>query len=297
LKLNLLAAYPFCTEPLLAEIAALGDDVRFLLDSGAFSAFTSGTTIRVGDYGAFIERLPFKPWRYFNLDIIGDAAGSDRHYQMMRDRGLHPVPIFTRGAGLDELERMYETSDMVGIGGLITNKRTAYGYAKAMIGHVGKRQAHLLGLTHPQWIQYLRPYSCDSTSFGRATRYGQMDVYVGDGRFQRYYSGDRKSETGTNNSVNAGPPNEAVIRAISGMGFDPYALRRRENWTRGWGLARWVSAASWVRYALDLERVSGTKLFFAGNADDIAMLVHCFQAARGVGDLEAARRATIRGPG
>lgn len=292
--LNILVAYPYCKPRILALLGELGTDVRFLLDSGAFSAFNAGTVISLDDYCRFIETSPVTPWRYFNLDVIGDAAGSARNYAIMRARGLTPVPIFTRGADVAEIDEMYETSDLVGIGGVALRHNPPYRYLKAVHQKTAGRPLHLLGIASPEWLHYFRPYSCDSTSFNRAMRYGLMDVYLGDGKFAKFYCGKRLQSAQSHNAL-AGPPNEKVIQAVRGMGFDPYALARYENWSKDAGIARWVSTFSWVRFSMDIERHAGSRCFLACAETDLKVAIACYRAARGEIDIDAARRrATIK---
>lgn len=281
--LNLLVAYPYVNERVLTAMRRLAGTARFLIDSGAFTAFRTGRPILLDDYCRFIERLPVAPWRYFNLDVIGDAAASDRNYQTMLDRGLHPMPIFTRGAPLDALDRMYQTTDVVGIGGLVVAHNRPHRYVKAVMRHLAGRHAHLLGFVEPSWTQYLKPFSCDASSFTRANRYGYVDVYLGDGEFAHLLR----------NQAATRMPSERIIRAIAGMGFDPYALMRWENWTRSHGISRWLAALSWVRYSIDLERRQGTLLFLAASDADLAVLEACYRSVVDHHDIEAARRAMM----
>ena len=284
MTLNLLVAYPYVNERVIAAMQRLGPEARFLIDSGAFTAFRTGKTIGLDGYCDFLDRLPVAPWRYFNLDVIGDAAGSAHNYRAMRERGLAPVPIFTRGASLDELDRMYETSDLVGIGGLVVTNNRPHRYIKAVMQHLAGRPAHLLGFVEPSWVQYLKPYSCDASSFTRANRYGYLDVYLGDGKFHHLFR----------NKVAVERPPEHVMRAIAGMGFDPFELLKWENWSKLDGVARWLAALSWVRYSVELERRHGILLFLAGSDTDLLVLEACYRTVTENADIEAARQANRR---
>jgi hypothetical protein len=282
-RLNLLVAYPYMNDRVLASMQRLGDTARFLIDSGAFTAFRTGRLIALDDYCRFIPQMPVAPWRYFNLDVIGDGEASDRNYQTMLDRGLRPMPIFTRGAPLEALDRMYETTDVVGIGGLVVAHNRPHRYVKAVMQHVAGRHVHLLGFVEPSWTQYLKPFSCDASSFTRANRYGYVDVYLGDGEFAHLLR----------NQAAARMPSERILRAIAGMGFDPYALMHWENWTRLHSVARWLAALSWVRYSIDLERRHGTLLFLAASDADLPVLEACYRSVTDNLDIDAARRASM----
>jgi hypothetical protein len=257
-QLNILTSYYNRTQELMDFMVRIAPFARVLLDCGAFQALRYGETISVDDYSAWIKDLPFKPWGYFSLDVIGDAAASDRNYQIMLDKGLRPIPIFTRGGALEDLDRMYETSDLVAIGGLVVAYNRPHRYLKAVMRHIGDRRTHLLGFTSTRWINYFKPYSIDSSSWSRSARYGIIDVYLGASRF---VSLNRKE-------LLTGPPPPAVAHAISNMGFDPYALRTWDAWTRVHSISRWINGLSAVRYMLELQQEVGTLLFLACTAGE-----------------------------
>lgn len=282
--LNLLVAYPYVNQRVRDAMARLGDVARFLIDSGAFTAYRTGRVVTLDGYARFLrDELPVAPWRYFNLDVIGDAAGSDRNYQALLDRGFHPVPIFTRGASFDDLDRLCASSDLVGVGGLVVANNRPHRYIKAVMHHLAGRPAHLLGFVEPAWVRYLQPYSCDASSFTRANRYGYLDVYLGDGKFTHLFR----------NRVAEHRPPEATLAAIAGMGFDPYALQRWENWSHSHGICRWIAACSWVRFSLDLERTTGIKLFLAAADADLPVLEACYRSVVENRDLDQARRVAF----
>ena len=139
---------------------------RFLLDSGAFTAFNSGKTITLDEYCKFLESLPFKPWRYFALDVIGNPEGTDRNYEIMRARGFNPVPIVTYGDNLKKVEDLYKSTDFVGFGGLVGLSKDERIWAVNEITKAVKgRKAHLLGFTQFDSLKRFKPYCCDSSSW------------------------------------------------------------------------------------------------------------------------------------
>lgn len=71
-KLNFLVAYPYCKPDVFEVLKNQTLPYRFLLDSGAFTAHNAGKVITLDDYCRFIEAMPVKPWRYFQLDVVGD---------------------------------------------------------------------------------------------------------------------------------------------------------------------------------------------------------------------------------
>jgi hypothetical protein len=161
-KLNILVSYVYMTNRLCGLLLKNQKDIRLLIDSGAFTAWKAGKRIRLNDYMNFLKKLPIKPWRYFTLDVIGDGEKTWDNYQRMLDEGFKPIPIFTRGEDFAMLDKYYETSDLVAVGGLVGTPGNK-GYVKRIMQEIGDRKVHWLGFTHIKYIRYYQPYSVDSS--------------------------------------------------------------------------------------------------------------------------------------
>jgi hypothetical protein len=227
------------------------NDIRFLLDSGAFTAWKSNKPIKLDDYCKFIENLPFKPWRYFTLDVIGDAEASFKNYQIMLDRGFNPVPIFTRGEDLSMIDEYYKTSDVLGVGGLVGTKGNK-GFVKGFMKKVDGRKVHWLGFTNKNFVSYYKPYMCDSSSWEGGARFGTFDIYMGNGRYERLKRTDFSKK-----------PKPEIIKAIKSYGFNPSDFAKESAWRGGQSLNRTINAATAVRATLDIEKKLNTKQFSA----------------------------------
>lgn len=250
--LNLLSAYPYLAKGMLDLIAANAGHVRFLLDSGAYTAWKTGKEITLDGYCKFVEELPVTPWRYFTLDVIGDPDATRRNYETMLQRGFKPVPIFTRGEAWSVLDEYYQTSDYVGLGGLLNGDESREWYVDQAIKHSGTRRVHLLGYTEMQRLKQWRPYTCDSSSWLSAERYGTAYIYQGFGRF----------ETWKRTSASKQPP-DRLLERIRQLGFKASDFSTHANWLRGNSLTQFLSAASWVAASLDVGKHLGTKLFLS----------------------------------
>lgn len=250
-KLNVLVAYPYATASVLDQMRGR-TDVRFVLDSGAFTAWKAGKPISLDDYCRFIEKLPIKPWRYFTLDVIGDPHASMANYESMLKRGFNPVPIFTRGEDPSVLEDYYKTSDVVGIGGLVGTKGNK-GFVNGIMRHVKGRRVHWLGFTNMDFIKQWRPYMCDSSSWSSGARFASHMLYMGNAQFITFKKKDFAKR-----------PDIRIVNRIAALGFNPYAFCKEEAWggsTRT--LSRQLGAASNVALVRDVETYTGTKMFLA----------------------------------
>jgi hypothetical protein len=252
--LNLLVAYPYMTADMIRLLKDNQSEVRFLLDSGAFTAWKAGKSIKVDDYCRFIESLPFKPWRYFTLDVIGDPAGSLKNYEVMLKRGFKPVPIFTRGEDVSVLEDYYKTSDVVGIGGLV-GTRGNKGFVNGIMQKVGTRKVHWLGFTRVDYMKFYKPYMCDSSSWASGQQYGVVSLYDKAGKFVKI----------TRASVTS-KPNLEIIKLCKAHGIEPERLTKRSEWrntAKGLTALEQITYRAFVRLQADVYKKLETLLFLA----------------------------------
>lgn len=252
-RLNILVAYPYATATILAELTRYAADVRWVLDCGAFTAWKSGKTIALDDYCRFIERLPVRPWRYFALDVVGDPEASMRNYETMRARGFDPMPVFTRGEALAALDTYYETSEVVGVGGLVGTPGNK-GFVNGLMRHVAGRRVHLLGFANDEYVRTYRPYMCDSSTWISPLRFGLIKLYQ-DGRPISVKKADFAKR-----------PSAEVLALIREFGIDPRELGRAAQWVnngRGESALELLTFRTTVRHQLETRRMLGTHLFMA----------------------------------
>ena len=256
-KLNLLVAYPYMSQVKIDLIRQNSGVIRFLLDSGAFTAQQLGKKISLDEYCKFIESLPFEPWKYFTLDVIGNPEKTIRNYETMLARGFKPVPILTQGESFSVMDEFWKTSDVVGVGGLVdVPLKEKQRFIYKVMKHSNGRRVHWLGFTNDQFVKHFRPYMCDSSAFTGADRFGQLMIYQGNGRYKML----KKSEFSKK-------PDEADLRKIASWGFNPYELKSIRNWHGGEALSSKISARSYVEKSCDYEKNLSVKLFLAAAAD------------------------------
>lgn len=251
--LNLLVAYPYMKPDVIQLIKEEQHRIRFVLDSGAFTAWKAGKTINVDDYCRFIESLPITPWRYFSLDVVGDPHGSMKNYEVMLSRGFKPIPVFTRGEDPSVLDDYYKTSDVVGIGGLVGTEGNK-GFVKGIMERVAGRRVHLLGFTSLPFLKVYKPYMADSSSWEMGARFASCPLYLGGG--QPLVS-LRKA------TIHKQLEDHRIRRAIEQCGLNPNDFLVKENWNGGQSITRRTGARSMVRFSHDVGKNLGTHLFLA----------------------------------
>ena len=143
-------------------------------------------TTTLDQYCTFLENLPVKPWRYFVLDVIENEEETMKNYEVMLARGFDPVPVYTYGQNVDAIDYYYSKTDYIGIGGLVGQpKNKLIRAVKKAQDKVNGRKSHLLGFTSMPYIKHFKPYSCDSSSWKGGGRFGNADIYAGNGQIGR----------------------------------------------------------------------------------------------------------------
>ena len=94
-------------------------NAKLFLDSGAFSAWTRKVKIDIDAYAEFIKQHEQYLEVYGNLDVIGDAVGTERNQRYLESKGLHPIATFHIGSPYSELERMVKEYKYIALGGLV----------------------------------------------------------------------------------------------------------------------------------------------------------------------------------
>lgn len=259
--LNILVAYPYIKPDVIKVLYENQDKIRFLLDSGAFTAWKAGKPISLDEYCKFIEQLPFKPWRYFTLDVVGNPEKSFENYQIMLKRGFNPIPIFTRGEDIKMIDEYYKTSDVVGIGGLVGTQGNK-GFVKGIMKVVGNRKVHWLGFTNKEFVKHYKPYMCDSSSWEGGARYGTFSLYIGGGNFFQCSKKDFSKK-----------PDNKIINVLKSYGVSVTDLSKEENWRGGRSINRTLNARSIVRYNIELEKNVSTLQFAAAATTQAVILL------------------------
>jgi hypothetical protein len=252
-KLCLLVAYPYMTPDMIKLLKAKEDQLQFVLDSGAFTAWKAGSPILLDDYCRFIETMPIKPWRYFALDVIGDPGATMKNYELMLARGFKPIPIFTRGENPSVLDDLYKTSDVVGVGGLVGTPQNK-GFVKGVMRVIGSRRVHWLGFTKLSFLKAYRPYMADSSTWETGARFASIPLYLGEGS---------KIVSLRKNLIHRQIKDLYIQAAIRRCGIDPESLLDNENWTGGLSSSRTLCGRSCRLLSEDVKTHLGTNLFLA----------------------------------
>lgn len=169
-----------------------------ILDSGAFSAWTKKVEIKIDDYIAFIKSTIDVVDHYVNLDVIpaefgrkpteeeveASAQASWDNMVYMESEGLHPIPVYHMGEGLEWLDKLINHGcDYIGISP--ANDRTTkqkIEWLDMVFNHICDKdgipciKTHGFGVTSLPILYRYPWYSCDSMSWLRHAAYGSILV-------------------------------------------------------------------------------------------------------------------------
>lgn len=152
------------------------------IDSGAFTAYTTGKKITVEQYADHLEANR-GAWDYaFTLDVIGDHKASMRQTEALISRGYPVTPIFTFGTPLKEFRAMCRDYGYIGAGGIVPLAKDRARVLKYLrtLTHVADEYGtaiHALGIAGRQTVIQSRVWSSDSSTVSSAPLYGNVPIY------------------------------------------------------------------------------------------------------------------------
>ena len=282
-----LVSYAYLRDLEDAQIDRIVNDPRreVLLDSGAFTAFNAGKAIEVGDYIDFLHKWKDKLFGYFLLDKIQDPVATEANWQTMLAAGLSPIPIHVFGEDGAAMDRFFERSPYVGLGGFRRPSRgkAPIEYVKQKMTWAASRPVHWLGYTDEETLRAFRPFSCDSASCWAATQFGVVHIYRGSGKWWSGKHPDWMKVSGIEarslraTLVEYGCTADALDNPDAWRWSDPSEVERVCS-TRPYArnpageelpshVSAHVAVRSFVRYIYDVRRLFGTRVFMACTCD------------------------------
>lgn len=155
------------------------------LDSGAFSAHNSGTTISLEEYiEKCLELRKTDPTLtdIFSLDVIGDHRASLKNTAKMWDAGVDAIPTFHVGSPTKALLDMAKEFPKIALGGAV-GFHQKLDWAKQCFARIWPKPIHGLGFSGERAILSLPWHSVDATNweiapckFGNWKSFGKMSV-------------------------------------------------------------------------------------------------------------------------
>jgi len=160
------------------------------LDSGAFSAWKSGTEIDLDAYIATCLELlatDEKLTEVFALDVIGDHKATLANTERMWDAGVPAIPAYHPGEPDSYLFHIAKTYPKIAIGGIVPLRgNTKFKFCEQVFARVWPKAIHGFGVGNEKMVLGLPFHSVDSTNweigpcgFGNWRSFGPLSVRGG----------------------------------------------------------------------------------------------------------------------
>ena len=156
------------------------------LDSGAFSAKSTGNPIDIQNYMSYIKKHINEIKVYANLDVIGSAEKTWENQAIMEAEGLNPLPVFhPMSDPVKYLHRCLDNYEYFAVGG-IAHKGASGPMRREILDGVWnilthndgmpKAKVHGFGVTDTVLLHRYPFFSVDSSSWVYRGRYGMIVV-------------------------------------------------------------------------------------------------------------------------
>ena len=256
----------------------LPQGVDVLIDSGAFTAHTSGRPIALDDYIRFLEAHRGQFTAAFALDVIGDPAASLHNYQVMRHAlpaEITIIPTWHMGSAWSELAHLLSLTNYVGIGGMVPYyRRRDMLMRQGVRAHKMAKDAgcklHGLGASGSTVLQ-LPWYSVDSSSWTIPRR--RPLVYVADrsGAMRSVTRGNRREV-----AAHADTLRRYGLNPTEFAGYGSSSSSRVGAGTAKARVARAVTASLRSYMHAESTNANGTRYYMAGTPRDVPDITHAW---------------------
>jgi hypothetical protein len=164
----LLSYFYFKNTDLEEYVRRIGYKPKILFDSGAYSAYTSGTEINLDKYIAYLKRNEKWIDRFICLDKLGDDQKSYDTYMAMRKAGLKPIPVFHYQGDERFLESyIKDGARTIALGGTvpIKSKAVVAEWVRMLAWMYPEINFHLLGSSSKKILDHCDIGSADASTW------------------------------------------------------------------------------------------------------------------------------------
>lgn len=255
---NILVSFAYWNDKIEKELSSLPKGaVRLLVDCGAFSKHSSGKEISFDSYCAFLANgLPDCVWKYASFDSVFDGPKTHANFLKMKERGLSPTPVFTRGQGKEQLREYVKTEGYALLGGIATRQARNYLVTLLQENKDIAQNVHLFGVANNLVLKRFKVGSCDVSTWVYAAKMGALTCYMGNGQLMFYALG------------NLPKVSPKIVRLCEIHGITKKEFYAPSDWNAS--RRQQIGARAHIMRATAFERKQGTKIFLV--ASNVAAL-------------------------
>lgn len=177
----MLESYHYIHNPKYVE-AIRRDGIKVFLDSGAFSAFTTGIDVDIRAYCEYCKKYADVIEVASVLDGIGDPLKTYQNQKLMESYGVRPLPCFHYGEDERYLEYYIENYEYITLGGMVPISTPQLKLWLDRIWHTHltdehgrpRVKVHGFGLTVIDLMMRYPWFSVDSSSWLQISSFGNV---------------------------------------------------------------------------------------------------------------------------
>lgn len=282
IKLNILVSYEYIDDQSRQTLIDNQNKLNIIIDSGAFTAHTKNRHIDLNEYTEYVRALK-KEIVNFNaiqLDVVFNPEKTKENFKKQLDAGVPVCPVFTRGDDPKYFFDLLNQGHYVFVGGVQKGENNK-GFAKFLLERSRGKKVHYLAFTNQRFIRAYSPYSVDSSSWTRASRFGYFEAYAGFGKLVKI----EKLEF-----LKPLPDSKKLLMRKLGLTDSQIRmLGYKESWVSNGklyecslnvskpqnSLGAYLAMLGHIQQAVDLEKHFKTKTYFAaGSKQSILGLIH-----------------------
>jgi hypothetical protein len=167
---------------LAALVGSYGGQCEVFVDSGAFSAHTLGSTVKLADYAAWLRDWQGLITTAATLDVIGDPVTTQRNTRTLEAQGLRVLPVFHVGSPWEDLEKLCAEYGYVALGGMVSHVKNPEPVMRWLVKcfRIAREHGtvfHGFGQVRFKTISALPFYSVDSSGWSRGIAYGEISLW------------------------------------------------------------------------------------------------------------------------
>jgi hypothetical protein len=179
--INVLVSYHYMTDVMLEIVKATQGSIRWLLDSGAFSAHSLNKPIKVEDYNDWLKQYKHLFWQYIALDAIGDVEKTKENLESSVAAGHKPMPVVVSNVNVNKAFEMSKVSGHLCLAGGVFESMEHYAPRLAELRRVVGDDVwiHGLGFGRGMKVCGTQVNSVDVSSWTGGKRFGHFSWFEG----------------------------------------------------------------------------------------------------------------------